>query len=85
MVAGGCLDFDLDDDVDMAEIKENEDQYIALPDQFDINDYHIMEQFIWHLSAGEQQTELEHSIQGCVAFRYFRDTLDQFDMTQEWV
>jgi hypothetical protein len=84
VVADASSDFESDEDVDMAELEENEEQYIALPDKFDINDYHIMEQFIWHLPAGEQQTELERSIQGRGAFRYFRNTLDRFEMTQKW-
>ena len=74
----------LDVDSDSDEIEAHFDQYLSLPSKYDINDYHIMEAFIWQLPDGKQQAQLARSISGRRAFRYFRDRLADFDMTDQW-
>lgn len=73
-----------DDDERLAEIEEHWDHYIQLPSKYDVNDYHIMEEFIWDLDDEQQQNELENAISGRGAFRYFRDLVDRFELTQKW-
>jgi hypothetical protein len=57
------------------DLEENYDNYIRLPTKFEINQYHIMEQFIWSLPEGSNQNKLERSIQGRGAFRRFKDAV----------
>ncbi|MCH5465674.1 UPF0158 family protein [Levilactobacillus tujiorum] len=66
------------------DIEEHWDRYIQLPSKYEVNDYHIMEEFIWNLSDEQQQNQLENAISGRGAFRYFRDVVAQFDLTQDW-
>ena len=44
-------------------IKEIE-EYIPLPGQYEINEYRIMEEFIYDLPEGRNQDTLERTIQG---------------------
>jgi len=67
-----------------AELEENYDKYIKLPTKFDINDYHIMEKFIWDLPEGEIQDKLERAIQGRGAFRRFKDMVYELDIEKKW-
>ncbi|WP_338207717.1 UPF0158 family protein [Lactiplantibacillus paraxiangfangensis] len=73
-----------DEDSDSDESETNLDQYLNLPSKYDVNDYHIMKAFIWQLPDGEQKVQLERSISGRGAFRYFRDQLADFGMTDQW-
>ena len=47
------------------------EDYIPLPGQYDINEYRIMEEFIYELPAGKNQDVLARTIQGRGAFRRF--------------
>ena len=65
-----------DDGEDNSElIEEIEDsfieEYIPLPGQYEINEYRIMEEFIYDLPEGRNQDTLERAIQGRGAFRRF--------------
>lgn len=71
-------------DEELAEIEAHWDHYIQLPSKYDVNDYHIMEEFIWNLDDEQQQNQLENAISGRGAFHYFRDLVDQFEITQKW-
>ncbi|MGQ2374058.1 UPF0158 family protein [Companilactobacillus zhachilii] len=72
------------DDEESDDIEDDFDSHIMLPSKYDINDYHIMEEFIWNLKDEGQQSQLENVINGRGAFRYFRNLVDQFGITQEW-
>ena len=50
------------------------DRYIALPDRFEINDYHMMQVF-----AYEHDERLVSAIQGRGAFRRFKDTAEEIE------
>lgn len=53
------------------------EDYIPLPGQYDINEYRIMEEFIYELPEGKRKNRdvLERAIQGKGAFRRFKDKL----------
>ncbi|AYE38295.1 hypothetical protein D1B17_06470 [Companilactobacillus zhachilii] len=72
------------DDEEADDIEDDFDSHIMLPSKYDINDYHIMEEFIWNLKDEGQQSQLENAINGRGAFHYFRNLVDQFGITQEW-
>lgn len=58
--------------------------YIPLPGQYDINEYRIMEEFIYELPAGNNQDVLAGAIQGRSAFRRFKDKLYDLNLEQQW-
>lgn len=66
------------------EIEENFERYLRLPTKFEINEYHIMEEFIWSLPEGRQQDRLERAIQGRGAFRRFKDMVDDLGIEKRW-
>ena len=78
-----------DDGEDNSElIEEIEDsfieEYIPLPGQYEINEYRIMEEFIYDLPEGRNQDTLERAIQGGGAFRRFKDRLYDLNLEQKW-
>ena len=67
---------DLEADID--------NKYIQLPTKFDVNDYDIMESFIWNIKDEKTQNELEEAIRGRGAFRRFKDKIQKFDLEEQW-
>ena len=66
------------------EIEENYGtRYLRLPTKFDINEYHIMEEFIWTLED-EKANKLECAIQGRGAFRRFKDMVNRMGIFRQW-
>lgn len=68
----------------LADIEENWEDYIHLPTSYDINEYHMMEEFICSLPEGIVQDELERGICGRGAFRRFKDLVYRFGIEKEW-
>lgn len=60
------------------------EDYIPLPGQYDINEYRIMEEFIYELPAGKNQDVLAGAIQGRGAFRRFKDKLYDLNLEKQW-
>lgn len=60
------------------------EDYIPLPGQYDINEYRIMEEFIYELPAGNDQDVLARKIQGRGAFRRFKDKLYDLNLEKHW-
>ena len=60
------------------------EDYIPLPGQYDINEYRIMEEFIYELPEGKNRDVLERAIQGRGAFRRFKDRLFDLNLEQKW-
>ena len=58
--------------------------YIPLPRQYDMNEYRMMEEFIYDLPAGRAQDVLDAAIRGKGAFRRFKDRLYDFDLQEKW-
>ena len=55
-----------EEDQELAELIEEEwnIRFFALPSQFDIHEYSIMEDFVWELPQGPVQDSLENAIRG---------------------
>lgn len=66
------------------DIKENPENYIAFPDQFEIDEYHIMERFSLSLKDGKLRDEIYYSIKGSGAFSRFRVKIGEHGLTGEW-
>ena len=63
---------------------DEDDDYIDLPDSYDINEYRMMENFVYSLPKGKNQTILYNAIQGRGAFRRFKDKLNDIGMAKTW-
>lgn len=62
----------------------NTDGYRELPSQFDIHEYAIMQRFCYSVEDDELSDRLLNSIRGRGAFRYFKDTIHQYGIEQDW-
>src|SRR5215475_1574517 len=65
------------------EVLESED-WLALPDKFDVHEWSIMEQFAHSIENEDLRHDLLDAIHGRGAFRYFRDTIDRYGMKDAW-
>jgi hypothetical protein len=63
---------------------KNEDDYLALPTKYDLNEYQIMEEFVLSLKDRRASELLYTSIKGKGAFRRFKDTLLRLHLDNEW-
>lgn len=69
---------------DADNIEENPDDCALLPTQYDINEYSIMEDFIYEIDNEEIKDELYESIRGKGAFRRFKDTIYNLNVKNSW-
>lgn len=60
------------------------DDYVALPDRFDIHEYRIMENFCLSRSDEQAGQALHRLIKGSGAFRRFREALYRYDLADAW-
>ena len=84
MVFDGMINGEYDPEL-MEEISEGFiEDFIPLPRQYDINEYHMMEDFIYELPAGKNQDILQQAIRGKGAFRRFKDRLYDMNLEKSW-
>ncbi|MGH1484230.1 MAG: UPF0158 family protein [Geminicoccales bacterium] len=87
--------YDDDDDHDLmpdwqtemvAKAKEVEasDDFVQLPDKFDINEYAIMDRFCYTVDNDTIRQELLDAIKGSGAFRRFKDMIRRRGLEQAW-
>ena len=65
------------------EVLESDD-FVALPDQFEIHEYSIMERYCLSLSDEGLQDELLRAIRGSGAFRRFKDAIHRKEIQDDW-
>ena len=65
------------------EVLESDD-FVALPDKFEIHEYSIMERFCLSLSDEGLQDELLYAIRGSGAFRRFKDAIYRKEIQDDW-
>lgn len=68
---------------DAQRIRSAGDEYLALPDRFEIDEYRMMERFANTLNAEEGDAVL-NALQGRDAFRHFKDTVHQLGHAKAW-
>ena len=61
-----------------------DDQYIVLPDSFEIHEYKIMEQFCYTIEDERMQNILLRQISGKGAFRRFKDIVYEEGIDKDW-
>jgi hypothetical protein len=66
------------------EFLENQNRYIALPSKYDLNEYRIMENFVYAIPIEEQREEMLSLIQGKGAFSRFRRGIERFLLKDGW-
>jgi len=62
----------------------NSDEYIALPDKFEIHEYAIMERFCYSIEDKQRSDELLSQIQGRGAFGRFKDVVHRHGIAEDW-
>ena len=67
-----------------SEIDNNKDNYLRLPDQYEMDNYSMMVRFIYSLDNIEHQNKLLYTIKGKGAFRRFKDALIMLDIRNKW-
>ena len=74
------------DDEEQEEISERLDEHglVRLPKQYDIHEYHIMEEFIEQLQNPMIQERLADAINGRGAFQRFKRGIRQYKAEQDW-
>ncbi|MGD2158381.1 MAG: UPF0158 family protein [Anaerolineales bacterium] len=60
------------------------DDYRELPSKFDIHEYSIMERFCYSVEDDKLRRRLLNSIRGRGAFRYFKDTIHEYGIVDDW-
>ena len=58
--------------------------YLPLPDRFEINEYHIMEQFCASVEDADIRDDLCDAIRGRGAFRRFKDRVQVYGIAEAW-
>jgi hypothetical protein len=66
------------------EFLDNEEDYLALPTKYDLDEYRLMEKFSLSLDDRKASDILCGAIIGKGAFRRFKDTLNRLDLTDQW-
>ncbi|NIP22398.1 MAG: hypothetical protein GWN67_20060 [Phycisphaerae bacterium] len=66
------------------EILQETGDYIGLPSKFDIDEYSMMERFCLSIDDPEISDTLFNLIKGSGAFRRFKDTLYEYNLSDDW-
>jgi hypothetical protein len=72
------------EEAELARRIQGSDRYLALPSQFDVNEWNIMADFCDQLEQNEARAKFLGSIRGGHAFRRFKDQLTHFGLRDEW-
>ena len=59
-------------------------RFVALPDQFDVDEWRAMERFSQEVEDRAASDRLLNAIHGRGAFRYFKDTIHQLGLADKW-
>ena len=65
-------------------ILEGGDDYLALPDRFEIDEYRMMERFAAGVAESAAQAELGDALRGRGAFRRFKDAVRRLGLAEKW-
>ena len=63
---------------------ENQDDYLALPEKYEFDEYRIMEMFILRIENQKQSDMLFQAIKGKAAFRRFKEVLERLALIDQW-
>jgi Uncharacterised protein family (UPF0158) len=63
---------------------ETTDRYLALPDQFEVNEWNIMNEFSHEVKRDDIRTSLLQAVQGNHPFRRFKDQIANHNLWEDW-
>jgi len=63
---------------------DESDRFVALPGQFEIDEWRAMERFSQEVEDRAVSDRLLNAIHGRGAFRYFKDTVHQLGLADKW-
>jgi len=72
------------DNIRIAQEILEEEYYIPLPSQFEINEYSIMEEFCLDIEDDNLRETMYRSIKGSGAFRRFKNSIRRFAIEEKW-
>ncbi len=70
--------------VELAVQIESSERYLALPSQFDMHEWSIMERFCHEVERDDQRRRLLDAIHGRGAFRRFKNQIASLDLWEPW-
>lgn len=65
-------------------VEDEHDNFVALPSQFDIHEYSIVEKFCYWVEDEEISRDLTGVIRGRGAFRRFKDRIQHYGIEDQW-
>ena len=65
------------------EVADSED-YLALPNKFDLDEYRTMQDFCYSIADAKVREDLCRAIQGSGAFRRFKERIHRHGVQQQW-
>lgn len=77
-------DWQQDSIKDAMDVIVNWENYVELPDKWEINEYDIMEDFCGSIRNDRISNALYSAIQGRGAFRRFKDVIIRFGVEKDW-
>lgn len=75
------------EEVDLVAVRgilEAGDDYLPLPDRFEIDEYRMMTRFASGVADPAVRAQLEDALRGRGAFRRFRDAVRAFGLADQW-
>lgn len=73
-----------EEEAELSQAVEENDDFIPLPDQFEIHEYSIMERFCYSVEDERIQDALLRAINGRGAFRSFKDRIAEEGIRDDW-
>lgn len=83
-IEGGDSDLEQNFFREVKRISLFDDDYLILPDKFDIHEYEIMERFCLSIPNEKISNVLLEKIRGSGAFRRFKDTIYRYGLEKDW-
>ena len=74
----------IETDEELAAKIDNSSDFISLPNQYDIHEYNIMEDFADTIENAQKRERLFRALNGRRPFRHFKDTLDYTGLTEKY-
>ena len=71
-------------EMELARAVQASDDYVALPDRFEIDEYRMMERFAWSCGDPAASERLDRAVRGRGAFRRFKDTVRELGLHEDW-
>ncbi len=81
---GEYKDWEQDAIRDAVKVLENPEDYIKLPDEYEIDEYNIMMEFCCNIPNKNLREKLLNLISGRGAFRRFKDAIKRYNIEDEW-